>query len=62
MTRTAAADNDLNVMLWGLALIIASMALLTIVGLYSVSDIGIVGWMAGLSTGTRVVLAAFLDT
>jgi len=62
MTRTAAADNDLNVMMWALALIIASAALLAIVSLYSVSDTAIAGWMAGLSTGTRVVLAAFLDT
>jgi len=61
MTRTA-TDKDLNVMSWALAIIIAFFLLLTIVTLTSVSDAGIAGWMAGLSAGTRVALAAFLDT
>jgi len=60
MTRTT-ADHDLNAMVWVLAVIIAFAVLLTLVSVYSISDTGIAGWMAGLSTGTRVVLAAFLD-
>lgn len=60
MTRTA-ADRDLNAMVWGLAVIIAFVVLMALVSVYSISDTGIAGWMAGLSTGTRVVLAAFLD-
>lgn len=61
MTRTT-SNNDLNAMVWVLAVIIAFMVLLTIVSVFSVSDTGIAGWMAGLSTGTRVVLAAFFDS
>ncbi len=60
MTRTA-ADRDLNVMVWSLAVIIAFVVLMALVSIYSISDTAIAGWMAGLSTGTRVVLAAFLD-
>lgn len=48
-------------MVWGIAVIIAFAVLLALVSVYSISDTGIAGWMAGLSTGTRVVLAAFLD-
>ncbi len=61
MTRTA-TNRDLNAMVWGLAVIIAFVVLLALVSMYSLSDAGIAGWMAGLSTGTRVVLAAFLDS
>jgi len=62
MTRNpATADRDLNAMVWGLAVIIAFVVLLTLVSMYTISDTAIAGWMAGLSTGTRVVLAAFLD-
>ncbi len=61
MTSTA-TDKDLNVMMWGLAIIIAFFLLLAIVSATSLSDVGIAGWMAGLSAGTRVALAAFLDT
>ena len=61
MTSTA-TDRDLSVMTWALAIIIAFFVLLTIVSMTSISDAGIAGWMAGLSTGTRVALAAFLDT
>jgi len=61
MTGTA-ADRDLNVMMWTLAIIVAFVALLTIVSVTSLSDAGIAGWMAGLSTGTRVALSAFMDT
>jgi hypothetical protein len=61
MTSTA-TDKDLSVMSWALAIIIAFFVLLTIASMTSLSDAGIAGWMAGLSTGTRVALAAFLDT
>lgn len=60
MTRTA-VDRDLNAMVWAIAVIIAFAVLLALVSVYSISDTGIAGWMAGLSAGTRVVLAAFLD-
>lgn len=61
MTRST-ADRDLSVMTWMLAVIIAFAVLLALVTMYSLSDLGIAGWMAGLSAGTRVLLAAFLDT
>jgi hypothetical protein len=60
MTRTA-TNKDLDVMTWGLAIVIAFFVLLVIVSATSLSDAGIAGWMAGLSTGTRVALAAFFD-
>lgn len=60
MNRTA-ADRDLSIMMWALAIIVAFVVLIAIVSSTSLSDAGIAGWMAGLSTGTRVVLAAFLD-
>ena len=61
MTRTR-ADRDLSVMTWMLAVIIAFTVLLALVTVHSFSDLGIAGWMAGLSAGTRFLLAAFLDT
>ena len=57
-----ATDRDLNFMMWVLAIIVAFMILITIASATSLSDVGIAGWMAGLSTGTRVALSAFLDT
>lgn len=60
MTRTS-SDLDINAMVWTLAIIIAFVVLMALVSVYSISDTGIAGWMAGLSTGTRVLLAAFLD-
>jgi hypothetical protein len=56
-----AADRDLSIMMWTLAIIVAFVLLIAIVSATSLSDAGIAGWMAGLSTGTRVVLAAFVD-
>ena len=61
MTRTT-SNRDLDAIVWGLAVIIAFFVLLALVSVYSISDIGIAGWMAGLSTGSRVMLAAFLDS
>lgn len=61
MTRSA-SNRDLEAMTWGLAVIIAFFVLLTLASVYTLSDIGIAGWMAGLSTGTRVALAALLDS
>lgn len=61
MTGTA-ADRDLSIMLWTLAIIVAFVLLIAIVSMTPLSDVGIAGWMAGLSTGTRVALSAFLDT
>ena len=56
------ADRDLSIMMWALAIIVAFVLLVAIVITTPLSDVGIAGWMAGLSTGTRVALAAFLDT
>lgn len=56
------ADRDLSIMMWALAIIVAFVVLVAIVSTTPLSDVGIAGWMAGLSTGTRVALAAFLDT
>ena len=61
MTGTA-ADRDLSIMLWTLAIIVAFVVLMAIVSMTPLSDVGIAGWMAGLSTGTRVALSAFLNT
>lgn len=60
MTATT-ADRDLSIMMWALAIIVAFVVLIAIVSATSLSDAGIAGWMAGLSTGTRVALAAFVD-
>lgn len=60
MTRTS-SDLDINAMVWTLAIIIAFVVLMALVSVYPISDTGIAGWMAGLSTGTRVLLAAFLS-
>ena len=57
-----ATDRDLSIMMWALAIIVAFMLLITIASVTPLSDAGIAGWMAGLSTGTRVALSAFLDT
>ncbi len=54
-------DRDLDIMMWTLAIIVAFVVLIAIVSMTSLSDVGIAGWMAGLSTGTRVALSAFLD-
>lgn len=56
------ADRDLSIMMWALAILVAFVVLVAIVSTTPLSDVGIAGWMAGLSTGTRVALAAFLDT
>ena len=61
MTSTT-TDQDLNVMMWVLAIIVAFVVLVTIASINPLSDAGIAGWMAGLSTGTRVALSAFMDT
>lgn len=60
MTRTS-SDLDINAMVWTLAIMIAFVVLMALVSMYPISDTGIAGWMAGLSAGTRVLLAAFLD-
>ena len=57
-----AADRDLSYAMWALAILVAFVILIAIVSMTPLSDAGIAGWMAGLSTGTRVALAAFLDT
>ncbi len=61
MTGTA-ADRDLSIMMWTLAIIVAFVVLMAIVSMTPLTDAGIAGWMAGLSTGTRVALSAFLNT
>ncbi len=61
MTGTA-ADRDLSIMMWTLAIIVAFVVLMAIASMTPLSDAGIAGWMAGLSTGTRVALSAFLNT